>query len=372
MKKIVAIILVFLLAVSLLVACGGTNKTSDDYHTGNGGSTEQGSSDLIPAAPDGGLYENDSSNEYASPPSGDSAETNDNPAVAGPDANSNANDYGLKIIYMSSLSIETLDYDASYGAIMAQLKKSGGYISYSDQQGGGTANGYVSARYAEFEFRIPVNNYEAFLEASDGFGSIISRNDTTHDVTASYADLEARITALKTQEERLLELLAMSNDLDMLLRLEDKLAQVRYEIEGYMSTLNRYDDLISFCTVTIYLREVSVITPVSEKTFWQETWETIQGSLRLAGDFLKAIFFILLYVLPYLLIALVVFLIVRPFVKKGKAKRAEIRAAQMAATPYGGFSQPPVDPNHPAQPKAIEWNTEQDDGTKPKKDTNKK
>lgn len=337
MKKFAVMTLALLLAAALLAGCGakGDYASEDGYNGTTYGEPFYAGDDVSTST--SGVYYSDSemmlNEDQAVPASGggstyDSSEqagTDSGGAATGPAVNTNAQDYGLKIIYTSSLSIETLEYDNSYNAIMTELRTCGGYIAYSDQW-----NAYNGARYADFEFRIPAQNYDRFLSASDGFGTVIRRSDTSQDVTSSYTDIEARILSLQTQESRLLELISEAKDLESLLLLEDKLTAIRYEIEGYIGILNQYDDLIAFCTVGISLAEVAVITPPKTETFWQQTWETITDSLRIVGNFLKNVFFILIYLLPYLIIAAVIIVPIRWLTRKKRAQRKADNALQMA------------------------------------------
>ena len=55
--------------------------------------------------------------------------------------------------------------------------------------------------------------------------------------------------SLSLQEERLLDILEKAEKLTDVLELEQELADVRYQIETLTTTLNRYDQLISYSTV---------------------------------------------------------------------------------------------------------------------------
>lgn len=264
--------------------------------------------------------------------------------------NKEASEFGLKIIYTSSMSIETLNYEESYSVIMEALHKAGGYISYSNQSGGQFGDAYYTARRANFEFRIPVENYEQFLSSSGDFGNVTNRTDNSQDITSAYIDIEARLTALKTQEERLLELLKEAKDIETLLTLEDKLAAVRYEIENYTSQLRMYDNLVEYSTVSIELSEVSAAVPIKTKSFGQELGEAITGSLRTVMTFLRGLVIVLVYVLPYCVIALGIFFAVRPFAKRAKKKRDEKRAQYMEEMQKRQAAQPNFPPVNNGQP----------------------
>ena len=63
----------------------------------------------------------------------------------------------------------------------------------------------------------------------------------------AYTDYEARLSSLNTQEERLLDMLSKSEDVETLIALEQRLSDVRYEIESIERSLRNYDMQIRRC-----------------------------------------------------------------------------------------------------------------------------
>lgn len=251
---------------------------------------------------------------------------------AGGLADNSEQGYGQKIVYSSTLYIETLDYDNSYRAIELALNNSGGHIAYSNQSGGSPGDSYYNARRVYLELKVPAETYETFLNQSENFGNITNRTDSTQDITSSYIDVEARLSALRVQEERLLELLSQAQDVETLLLIESRLSEVRYEIELYTSQKNTYDHMVAFCTVTIDLVEVSNVTPIPTKGFWQEMADAAVGSLRSIVTFLRGLLIVIIFILPYAIIAACVyFFIVRPLVKRSNKKREALLAQQRDA-----------------------------------------
>ena len=81
-------------------------------------------------------------------------------------------------------------------------------------------------------------------------------------MTSQYTDYEARLDSLRTQEERLLAMLEKSEDVESLIALEQRLADVRYELESIERNLRNLDLQISYSTVNLNPRgEVEVYTP---------------------------------------------------------------------------------------------------------------
>ena len=251
-----------------------------------------------------------------------------------------AEQYGLKIVYNSYLDIETLDYDKSCADIVAAVKAAGGYLSYTETGGGytyGSSAGGYNNRRAYYTARIPADSYDEFLQKGDSFGNVVNSSNSSSDITSQYIDTEARLNSLKEQETRLLELLSQSGSLEDLLAIEDRLSEVRYQIESSTSTMKAYDDMVSFCTVDINLREVNTIT-VDTTNFGSELVEALKGSGRAVVNFLRGLVIALIYALPFIvIIGAVVYLVLR-LTKNKRAERKAKRLAARQAAASGAFA----------------------------------
>ena len=165
-----------------------------------------------------------------------------------------------KIIYTVNLSMETMQFEQTVSAFEAAVKSYGGYTQYSDVSGSteyaedGTAR--LINRYASYTVCIPADKLDAFLAETTELGNVTSNNKSAENVTTRYADYETRKNSLLTEETRLLELLEKAENVENLIALEERLAQVRYEIESIQSNLNDLDRRLAYSTVYLYLQEV--------------------------------------------------------------------------------------------------------------------
>ncbi|MDE6625095.1 MAG: DUF4349 domain-containing protein [Lachnospiraceae bacterium] len=155
-----------------------------------------------------------------------------------------------KIIKRYNYRYETEHFDEAYAFLKNRIEEYSGYISSSSTSGTSYRTLYLTAR-------IPADVSDAFVEQLGSLGTILSQSESADDVTLQYTDTESRIKALKTEQERLNDLLERADSLETIIALEDRLTEVRYELENYQSQKNLYDDLISYSTVDITLSEVS-------------------------------------------------------------------------------------------------------------------
>lgn len=163
-----------------------------------------------------------------------------------------------KLILSADLSLETQDYDASCAAIEQMTAAAGGYIQSSGSYGD------KGSRTANYTLRVPQEKFESFFTQLGETCHVVSSNRWSEDVTEQYTDIETRLATLQTKHERLLALLDQASKMEDIISLENALADCEYEIDTLTGEKRHYDDLVGFSTFTVTLREVQTLTAVSE------------------------------------------------------------------------------------------------------------
>lgn len=256
----------------------------------------------------------------------------DNLAVEVPTITDGSGESGLvetterKVIKTANLNLQTLDFDGFATALDQKLAESGAYLQYADVSGTEYYGGRKSANYT---VRVPEVNFNLFLSGLEGIATVVNKTLGEQDVTLSYVDTEAHIKTLEIEQERLFALLEKADTLDAIITLEQRLSQVRYEIESYQAKLRTYDDKITYSTVKIYVYEVTKVTEKDPETLlerigngWADTMEDISMS---AQNFV--VWFVIN--LPYLAFWGAVIVILVVVLKKKSAKR---RAKKLGKT----------------------------------------
>jgi len=237
-------------------------------------------------------------------------------AAAGTD--SLVNPSTRKVIKTANLNLQTLNFEEFQTALDAKIAESGAYLQYADVSGSDYYGGRKSANYT---IRVPEANLNFFLAGVEGIATVTNKTVGEEDVTLSYVDTEARIKTLQIEQERLLALLEKADDLEYIIKLEQRLSEVRYNIESFQSRLRTYDDKITYSTVRIYVYEVARVQEKAPETLWERIsngWKnTMYDISEGAQDFL--VWFIIN--LPYLAFWAVVIVVVVVVLKKKSAKR---------------------------------------------------
>ncbi|WP_346705454.1 DUF4349 domain-containing protein [uncultured Agathobaculum sp.] len=165
-----------------------------------------------------------------------------------------------KLILSADLTLETQDYDATCAALEQLTAEAGGYIESSGNAG------EKGSRTANYTLRVPQEKFETFFAQIGDTCHVVSANRWSEDVTEQYTDIETRLATLQTKHERLLALLDQAAKMEDIISLENALADCEYEIDSLTGEKRHYDDLVSFSTFTVSLREVQTLTAVSEGT----------------------------------------------------------------------------------------------------------
>jgi hypothetical protein len=92
-------------------------------------------------------------------------------------------------------------------------------------------------------------------------GQLVSLNETVQDVTNDYIDTNSRLTNLKHEQSRLLDLLGHAQALGDIVSIQDKLTDVEGQIEQIEAHLKALNDQVTFYTVTIALQPIETTTP---------------------------------------------------------------------------------------------------------------
>ena len=344
-RSILAILLAMLLALTMLAGCGATSKSmaasdsapAENYMTAE--SPADDSYDMAAQMPaeEPAAAETEELYDTVATEAGGGAET--------PEPDDSVADYTAKIIYTASVSIETTEFDKAVAALEAQVRKIGGFVESSNVTGDTQYNSdgttTVVNRWAYYTVRIPCEQFESFLHETEGFGNVTSTSRDAQNVTSAYTDFEARLSSLNTQEERLLDMLAKSEDVETLIALEQRLSDVRYEIESIERSLRNYDMQIKYSTVNLDLREVEVYTPTVpvRRTFSQKLSDSLSdgwnGFTRGVQDLILG----LAAALPTLILLAVIVVVAVVLVRKYRRKRRAGKAAQQPPQDGGQKSQ---------------------------------
>jgi uncharacterized protein DUF4349 len=195
-------------------------------------------------------------------------------ATAGPSAISR------KIIYDAQVDVIVESVDPIAKRVTTLVQDARGYIAEQNVTGSPG-----SLRSMRWKIRIPVEQFDSFVESVVSLGELERNNRTSQDVSDQYYDIEARIKNKRVEEQTLNKILQeRSGKLEDVLKIEIELSRVRGEIEQLEGKIRVLENLSSLATLTLNVREREKYAPsapvvASFGTQISRTWDSSMLSL---------------------------------------------------------------------------------------------
>lgn len=229
-----------------------------------------------------------------------------------------------KLIYSASATVETTEFDGTIEKLSALVEQYGGFVESSSVNGSNyytQSRGYSSTRCASYVIRVPSEKFSALMGSLSTLGNVPYSHTYTENITAQYYDTDARLTAYQAQEARLLEMMEAAKTVEDLIAIEEKLTELRYQIESLQSTLKNWDRQVAYSTLDLEVQEVVEYTPESRMSYGQELALALSSGLKRTGEFFKDLLLAIVGALPALVILAVVLAILIPVWKKRRKAR---------------------------------------------------
>ena len=233
-------------------------------------------------------------------------------------------------------TVEMASYE--FSDIVTKLRNAaasfGGYVESSSLSQTWSHNFEVQglARILNITMRVPVARFDEALRHVEGYGDVISLHQTTDDVTGQFFDIQRRMETMMVQEDRLLELVDEAANLQQLFQIEDRLNEVRTQIELYRGSLEGLGERAAFSTITVILWELLHEPEEDEDeeeagyTFWQRVGNAFNASVNVVSVVLQGlVIFLAAAIIPLLILAPIAAATI--VLVKWLTKRARARAA---------------------------------------------
>ncbi|MBI2764361.1 MAG: DUF4349 domain-containing protein [Chloroflexi bacterium] len=218
----------------------------------------------------------------AQPPSGSSA-----PATSGaaPGAGNDGNAANLastldrKIIFNAAINLGVKDVPQAFNAASAIARDNGGFVEKSTFRGG-SAGSDGRDESATLTIRVPADKYQDALQAIrtiDG-AKVQQEGSKSSEVTEQYTDLQSRQRNLERTESQYLKLLEQAKSINDILTVNDRLDNVRAQIEQIQGRLNVLDRLADLATIDVTLAPIAIGKPgtndgsTSVRAAFSEAW----------------------------------------------------------------------------------------------------
>ena len=298
MKRLFTITLALLLLLGLLAGCGAKEEAA----------APEAAPEAAPMEPMG---EEVLFDESASETGGNSTTLPENQKL-------------IRTVYMDAETQSMTELLAWMDGRVAAL---GGYYEQKSVYRRGSRDDGSFYHSGDFMIRIPAQNLDQFVSLVGENANVTSSSESTENVTLTYVSTQSRVEALEVEQDRLLELLENAETMEDLLTIEERLTDVRWELENYASQLRVLDNQVNYSTIHLSVWEVDKPTVIVERTVWQKIGDGFSRNTKNVWNGLVDTFIWVLTVIPYLVpLALISGVVLLGF-KLGKKKAKKNKAA---------------------------------------------
>jgi hypothetical protein len=157
-----------------------------------------------------------------------------------------------KLVKQAELSLrvgDPVDAETPLAALMSK------YAAWASSTG-------IYENSRRYTLRVPSSSYASFLAELSALGRVIHRSESAEDVTLSYYDLEGRLSTKKELLKTFQGYLGKAKDIDEIMTVERRIAELQQEIEWTGTELRNLSYLVDFSTVNL-----EILGPVTTSSY---------------------------------------------------------------------------------------------------------
>jgi len=154
---------------------------------------------------------------------------------------------GRLLVYHAEVRLKTLDMLRAAARLDSLVRRSGGYLSAAIEARNDGEWQQIST------IRVPPAQFKTLMSGLAGLGTVEKKELSTNDVTAEHADVTARLQTKHAVERQYTTLLNKAQKIKDILDIEEKLGEVREEIEATESRLKTLNSEVAYSTIALTL-----------------------------------------------------------------------------------------------------------------------
>ncbi|WP_410764528.1 DUF4349 domain-containing protein [Haloferax sp. DFSO60] len=201
------------------------------------------------------------------------------------------------VIKNGFIDLTVENFSQSQTDVESTASSYGGYISDSNENVNRRSGG--TYRSGTLTVRVPSEDFEAFMSDMKEVGEVEHVETNSQDVTDQLVDIEARLSNLRVQRDRLRELYENANTTEDVLAVEARLTEVQTEIERLEAQQASLESRVALSTVRVHLSEQP---PGPAQWYDVPVLQAFLESIDGVFVTLRALVVALAYALPYLVV----------------------------------------------------------------------
>jgi hypothetical protein len=150
------------------------------------------------------------------------------------------------LIRTADIRMQVEDHDLTAKAVRQLVSAHQGFVS------GERSNGDANYKETSLDIRVPNTEFDSLVEHLATLAEKLEfKTITTKDVGEEYVDLQARLEARKAAELTYLEILKSARKISDVLEVQEKLREVREEIESAQGRMRFLQNRVNLSTITV-------------------------------------------------------------------------------------------------------------------------
>ncbi len=230
-----------------------------------------------------------------------------------------------RVIRTAELGLEVDNLEQAQKRVLSLVEERGGFIASLK------VNDYETYHEAKITARVPATHFHEVYEQVKALGEVRHDHIDGQDVTEEFVDLERRIANLQAQEQRVREMFDEAQSVEDLLKIEQRLTEVRGQTESLQGRLRYLKDQVGFSTLTISLHEYGD-SPVHAPAGWRLSYH-VRGAWRSLRAAVQSVVTALIYLVITGSIVWVPLLTVILLIRRWAHRRREMRAQSEEPNP---------------------------------------
>ena len=190
-----------------------------------------------------------------------------------------------KLVKRANIHVRVDDLDAADTSVGVLMERYGAYPSSTES----------SDNYRGYVIRVPSSSYDTFLGELGGMGRILRHSESSEDVSLRYYDLEGRLATREELLKTFRSYLGKATDIDEILSVEARIAELQNEIDRTGRDLRLLADLVDYSTVSL-----DIFGPVAAEQYRGSTLaERVKELFSGFGGFLSTAVVVLIGIVIY-------------------------------------------------------------------------
>jgi hypothetical protein len=227
-----------------------------------------------------------------------------------------------RVIRTAELSLDAPEPVAAQGTIVQLAEGRGGFVLSADTSRIRAEDG-AEQTVVTVVFRVPATAFDATLHTLRGLGSVSTEKVTGQDVTEEYVDLEARLHAQRAVEAQYLGILKDAKTIPDILAVQQKLGEVRTDIERAEGRRRFLDSQTSLSTFTVHLAKHIEAVDANGPGFGTSVRRAARDAVDVAIAIVNGVIRLIGVLAPVaLLLGLPAYLVVRVVVRRSRRSRS--------------------------------------------------